>query len=271
VDPALVKKYGNVIPDIYIASDKIIGEIIRLFKQQYQQVDIIIVSDHGFQTCHDGKYRASAKISYILNKMGMLDRCTYTKIGHSAIITLTDQAADSENRALLQLKDKLDQVTTIHEKIPIFESEFIDNYLKVSAQPRWKGYKFEDQIHFEGETVRVDDVLDKGVLITGMHEEEGIIIMSGEDIKKGHSITGAEVYDVTPTILALNRWPIARDMDGTVLNDVFTDEFLQSSSIEYVDQYDAPEAIVFDEAEMKSVKENEEALISQLRNLGYMD
>ena len=69
----------------------------------------------------------------------------------------------------------------------------------------------------------------------------------------------------------MNRLPIAKDMDGTVLKDAFTDEFWKSSSLEYIDQYDNPEEIVFDEAEMKSVKENEEVLISQLRNLGYMD
>jgi hypothetical protein len=142
--------------------------------------------------------------------------------------------------------------------------------MKISAQPRWKGYQFTDEIHLNGSRLTVEDVLDKGVLITGMHEREGIVIIAGDGIKKGHRISGAEVYDITPTILALNNMPVAKDMDGKVLKDAFTDEFWQSSSLIYTDSYGAPEYVMFSEKELEIVKENEDELESRLKSLGYL-
>ncbi|MEM9544906.1 MAG: alkaline phosphatase family protein [Bacteroidota bacterium] len=53
------------------------------------------------------------------------------------------------------------------------------------------------------------------------HSPYGIIAMSGPDIRKDTLITGASILDVTPTLLSLYGLPIAEDMDGKVLLDVF--------------------------------------------------
>jgi len=270
VDPALVKKYGQVIPDVYIASDQIIGRILKRYDRLYKDYDVIVVSDHGFQTCHEGKFRPSAKIVFLLNKIGMKERFNYTKIGHSTIVTPRVDSAEQQQQYLRELKTEVDRIMTIDRKIPIFETEIIENYMKISAQPRWKGYQFTDEIHLNGSRLIVEDVLDKGVLITGMHEREGIVIIAGDGIKKGHRISGAEVYDITPTILALNNMPVAKDMDGKVLKDAFTDEFWQSSSLIYTDSYGAPEYVMFSEKELEIVKENEDELESRLKSLGYL-
>lgn len=270
VDPKLVKKYGNVIPDVYIASDKIIGRILKTFEKHFENFDVFIVSDHGFQTCHDGKFRPSAKISFLLDKFGMKDRFNYTKIGHSTIVTPIADSSEIEQQYLVQLKDKIEHIATLDKNIPIFESQLIENYMKISAQPRWKGYQFTDAINLNGSEYKVEDVFDKGVLLTGMHEREGVIIMSGDNIKKNYYITGAEVSDVTPTVLALNNMPIARDMDGKVLQDAIKAEYWKNSALKYIDTYGAPEDIHFSEEELEKVKESEAELESKLRSLGYM-
>jgi predicted AlkP superfamily phosphohydrolase/phosphomutase len=46
------------------------------------------------------------------------------------------------------------------------------------------------------------------------HKPDGIIFMMGPHVPKGHTITGANVLDITPSILALFGLPTARDMDG---------------------------------------------------------
>lgn len=46
------------------------------------------------------------------------------------------------------------------------------------------------------------------------HKPDGIIFMMGPHMVKGGTITGANVLDITPSILALFGLPTARDMDG---------------------------------------------------------
>lgn len=54
-----------------------------------------------------------------------------------------------------------------------------------------------------------------------MHSLNGIFMAYGKDIKKEWTITGANIYDVTPTILHLFGIPIPQDMDGKVLKEIF--------------------------------------------------
>ncbi len=267
VDPKLIRKYGNVIPDVYIASDRIIGRLMKTFDNLYGEYDVIVVSDHGFQTYHERKFRPSVKIEFLLKKIGMQDQFNYTKIGHMAIVTPIAENGKLERQYLDQLKEKLRNIVFIDNASPVFETDIVENYMNISAQPYWKGYHFDDQIELNDEILLVEDVFEKGVLITGTHKREGIIIMSGKDFKKNHYLEGAEVFDVTPTILALNHLPVARDMDGKVLADAFQIK----PAIDYIDTYGAPEDIGFSSEESEKVKENESDLRARLKSLGYME
>jgi len=57
----------------------------------------------------------------------------------------------------------------------------------------------------------------------GMHEQEGMLLASGPDIRQGEELTGASLLDIAPTILHLFGVPIPRDMDGRVLSEIFSD------------------------------------------------
>ena len=46
------------------------------------------------------------------------------------------------------------------------------------------------------------------------HRNHGIVAMSGPGIKRGEQIYGANLLDITPTVLSLLGLPIAEDMDG---------------------------------------------------------
>lgn len=48
---------------------------------------------------------------------------------------------------------------------------------------------------------------------------DGVLIMKGPAIKRRYNIQGANLFDITPTILYLMDLPIGRDMDGKVLKD----------------------------------------------------
>jgi predicted AlkP superfamily phosphohydrolase/phosphomutase len=60
---------------------------------------------------------------------------------------------------------------------------------------------------------------------SGVHARQGVIILSGPMFKDSVKLTGASVFDVTPTVLAILGLPAAKDMKGRVLTEAFTDAF----------------------------------------------
>ena len=53
------------------------------------------------------------------------------------------------------------------------------------------------------------------------HRDYGIFLAQGPGIKQDHLIHGANLLDVTPTILSIYDLPVGEDMDGRVLLDIF--------------------------------------------------
>jgi len=65
----------------------------------------------------------------------------------------------------------------------------------------------------------------------------GIFILAGPGVKPGARFTGANLMDVTPTILALTGLPIAEDFDGHVLTDAIGPAYLQAHPLTSVETY----------------------------------
>ncbi len=61
---------------------------------------------------------------------------------------------------------------------------------------------------------------------TGKHGLYGVFIAYGADIKKGHKIENATIYDICPTILDRFSLAMPDDLDGKILDDIF-----QTSSV----------------------------------------
>ena len=76
------------------------------------------------------------------------------------------------------------------------------------------------------------------------------------------------VADVTPTVLALLGLPVARDMDGRVLEEILDPAFLAEHPIRWVESY---EELI----ERPPLPEGEEGLdgspAEYLRSLGYIE
>ena len=100
------------------------------------------------------------------------------------------------------------------------------------------------------------------------HRDYGIFVAQGPDIKKDHITHGANLLDITPTILAIYGLPIADDMDGNPLTDIFQDEpeIKTIPSWEDVDGDDGqhPDDMVIDPQEAKEA-------LDQLVALGYIE
>jgi predicted AlkP superfamily phosphohydrolase/phosphomutase/tetratricopeptide (TPR) repeat protein len=100
------------------------------------------------------------------------------------------------------------------------------------------------------------------------HSPFGILVMNGEGIKKDDTIVGASLLDITPTLLHLYGLPVAEDMDGKVLINVFeqTPDIQTIKSWENIKGADGahPKNVEIDAADAK-------AELQQLIELGYVE
>jgi tetratricopeptide (TPR) repeat protein len=68
------------------------------------------------------------------------------------------------------------------------------------------------------------------------HRQYGVLAIRGPHIKKDQRVYGASLLDITPTVLTLLGCPVARDMDGKPLKQIFD---LERVEIPEIDSYEA--------------------------------
>ncbi len=100
---------------------------------------------------------------------------------------------------------------------------------------------------------------------TGHHRLEGIGALSGPNVQVGAQLQNASLIDLAPTILYALGLPIPPDMDGRVLTEAFTREFVNQTAL----NYDTENAVRSDFGGTYSDDE-EEQVIQRLADLGYV-
>lgn len=109
-----------------------------------------------------------------------------------------------------------------------------------------------------------DRVIGESKERSGTHNTRGIIALEGAGVVKGN-LDGASVLDIAPTILAILGIPIPVDMDGQVIAQAFTQEYLNSNPIKYGD---TSKREGYSEYELSH--EEQEKIEENLRSLGYI-
>jgi hypothetical protein len=102
----------------------------------------------------------------------------------------------------------------------------------------------------------------------GMHKNNGFIIAAGPGIKK-YNFQKASVLDIAPTILYIMGFPVAQDMDGTVLEEAFDRNLMLERPIAYVDSYD--KIIPANSRTVIVDKKLDEEQTEELKALGYIN
>lgn len=98
---------------------------------------------------------------------------------------------------------------------------------------------------------------------SGGHRSEGIYLLAGKGSNSGNG-EKADILDVAPTILYCQNSPIPESMDGSVLDDGFSKEFVESRESQRVP---LTELVDIDSAEMDR---DEGAVKDRLNDLGYI-
>lgn len=74
--------------------------------------------------------------------------------------------------------------------------------------------------------------------------DDGFLLIDGPGVAHQENPPTAYVVDVVPTVLFAAGLPVGRDMDGRVLSDAFTDDFLRTNHLAAIQTYEAGEMVV---------------------------
>lgn len=107
--------------------------------------------------------------------------------------------------------------------------------------------------------------------VKGTHRPEGVFVAFGPGIRRGVRLPMQRIVDVAPTLLASAGVPIPSDLDGAPLVEIFDPAFLAEHPI----QRGAPTLPIADLGKAAAAEEmdasSEEAILTRLKNLGYME
>jgi predicted AlkP superfamily phosphohydrolase/phosphomutase len=160
-----------------------------------------------------------------------------------------------------RLKEVLDEDTVV-----IVVS---DHGFQASGQiPRpLSGGEFEETYSVEEREAMAFDTVAIGQ--SGKHHELGLFLAAGGPIRE--SITVApSIYDIAPTILALQGMPVPDDMPGRVLTEIIEPDFLKQHPVRRIESY--RKYIERKPAEvLQQGTEADEEILEMLRALGYID
>ena len=108
----------------------------------------------------------------------------------------------------------------------------------------------------------------------GCHYPDGILFASGPGIRRKVRLPAANVVDVMPTVLYSLGLPIPNDLDGKVLEELFEPEEL-SANPPRIAKHSVSQIVSLPASAQANLDtgysdEDEEAIIEQLRGLGYL-
>jgi hypothetical protein len=103
---------------------------------------------------------------------------------------------------------------------------------------------------------------------SGTHDEapDGVIVIAGKDVRPGAELNKPNVFDVTPTILALMGIPVGEDMPGRVIDEAIEPAFLKAHPLRTVPTHSAGRK--FSPLPVKSAIGDE--LKKKLQGIGYI-
>jgi predicted AlkP superfamily phosphohydrolase/phosphomutase len=261
VSAEAVKRLKDMIPESYREADRALGKFLR---NRTRNQTVLVCSDHGFKAADTKVY--SLRGYTLLKAMGLQDSARVWSVMDDSYLVLDDPELQES------IVKRLTELTFGEEGHAFLEAESMPRrpgYYKLVVNPELIHSPGDGQLHCGSQSLPLTGFLQRtSQIISGVHAKDGVLLVNGPPIKEKFELSGASVLDVTPTILALFRYPIARDFDGKVLNGVFEDDFFAQAGSEFIDSYE--EETTTTTQKQRRVKELNEDMIQQLKALGYL-
>lgn len=100
---------------------------------------------------------------------------------------------------------------------------------------------------------------------SGGHRMDGVVMLAGPGIRRGHQLQDAALIDLAPTVLAALGVPVPDDMDGRVIQEAFEHDYFLERPIRYSPAHPTAQREL-----LQLSQEEEESVKERLRGLGYM-
>jgi len=119
--------------------------------------------------------------------------------------------------------------------------------------------------------LRSDVVVKPRVAVMGCHHPDGVLIARGNGIRAGTTLSPTHLLDIAPTALYALGVPIPEDLEGTVIQEMFTQEFRNDAPVEF-----GPATTAVDESTSThpadfADEESEAQVLMRLKALGYIE
>lgn len=263
-----IEEYGPAIPEIYRAIDHSIGRIVHRAKDKYT---FFVISDHGMgPALHPSSYLYRPRIAGLLETLGYKTDGEHAIIGLDFYLNLYDQPSTLKSRDDLIMF--LNNIVICGTNEQVFKASLLeDQYVVVQIKTSCPDYENAVVQLPNGERMDYLSLVNIDEDLSGTHEKEGILIMSGANVRQGQHIEGANLLDITPTMLALMGMPVAEDMDGKILTDAIAEDFFRHHPIRNVSSYDTDLKIELDETQNELKPEEIRILEERLRDIGYLE
>ncbi len=103
--------------------------------------------------------------------------------------------------------------------------------------------------------------------LSGDHRPQGIFLIAGTHIRAGQELREANIMDIAPTVLYTMGQPVPKYMDGKVLVEAFSENFLADHPVTYGEEA----AVASEQGEHDFTAREAQMVEERLRGLGYLD
>jgi predicted AlkP superfamily phosphohydrolase/phosphomutase len=144
-------------------------------------------------------------------------------------------------------------VEHVYRREEVYSGPYLDRAPDLIVQPRGWEYMAFGHADF-GSNKLVETITG----LSGHHRLDGVLILAGAGVKPGTHLEGANILDLTPTIMHAMGLAIPRDLDGRVLHEAFDDASAVAQPVAYNEANvykDGASTPSFSEEEMAEVQE----------------
>lgn len=171
------------------------------------------------------------------------------------------------SRDLCEVRDQHGKkvVKAVHKKNQVYTGDYMTKApdLTIICNPGYQIIAPNELLYFN---MKYGDDLFLPHRWSARHEEHGIFVLKGPAIKKNNEIKGCRVLDIAPTVMYLMNEAIPAYMDGRVLSEAITEDYLMKNAIRYTEH-----TIRQETAEINLSDKEEKEIAERLKYLGYME
>jgi hypothetical protein len=213
-----VRHYGDAIAYGYRTADALLGDMMKLLDKD---TVLVVASSMGQQPfiseLRGGKYVAQVRsLDRLLDILGVQGRAR-------ALSTMSDQfnIYPDTPETLARVIGSLKAVYIDTPEHPMFNLQTLDDSLTVTLR-HYDGISEDSRCHFpHNSTEKVfrfeDLVYTTGLVKSGFHHPDGMLLLYGPGIRRGGHIASCNNLDLAPTLLTLLGLPVPPELKGRVL------------------------------------------------------